>query len=245
MKSTDRPNTCCPTTARSATPSRAAGGFTANAYVYATEFNRESVRKTQQESYERALRDMETDFTRMSAAYRTSTADALGDATRVQSLSRLIERLRQLKPNGRIVLQTRPDSLELPDMALEDGDRIYVPARPTTVGVFGSVFNPSSYIFQQGRTLADYMRLAGGPTRSADAGSTFVIRANGNVASQRQATGWLVKRNTVDELLTEPGDTLFVPEEVDRTTFVQAAKDWTQILYQLGIGLAGIKSAVQ
>jgi hypothetical protein len=37
-----------------------------------------------------------------------------------------------------------------------------------------------------------------------------------------------------------PGDTLFVPEELNKTTGVQDAKDWTQIIYQLGLGLAGI-----
>ncbi|MFD2452747.1 hypothetical protein [Ideonella paludis] len=39
-----------------------------------------------------------------------------------------------------------------------------------------------------------------------------------------------------------PGDTIFVPEELNKTTFTQDAKDWTQILYQFGLGLAGIKA---
>ncbi len=38
----------------------------------------------------------------------------------------------------------------------------------------------------------------------------------------------------------EPGDTVFVPEEINKTTFVQNAKDWTQILYQFGLGMAAI-----
>ena len=39
-----------------------------------------------------------------------------------------------------------------------------------------------------------------------------------------------------------PGDTIFVPEEMDKTTFVQRLKDWTQILSQFGLGLAAIKT---
>ena len=35
---------------------------------------------------------------------------------------------------------------------------------------------------------------------------------------------------------------LFVPEEMNKTTFVQGAKDWTQILSQFGLGLAAIKT---
>ena len=33
---------------------------------------------------------------------------------------------------------------------------------------------------------------------------------------------------------------IFVPEEANKTTFTQGAKDVTQILYQFGVGLAAI-----
>ena len=225
---------------------RAAGGFTQNAYVYATEFNRESVRATQQENYSRALRDLETDFARASGSQRvTSSDEAAGEAARAASTARLLDRLRTLKPTGRIVLQMTPEANELPNLALEDGDRLYVPARPSTVGVFGSVFNAASYLYLSGRTLDDYLRLAGGPTKGADEASTFVIHANGSVVSNRQDTSWFSRSSGLANLKAEAGDTVFVPEEMNKTTFVQAAKDWTQILYQLGIGIAGIKSAVR
>jgi protein involved in polysaccharide export with SLBB domain len=225
---------------------RAAGGFTAHAFVFATEFYRESVRTGQQQSYERALRDLETDLARSSASRRVTTMEeASSDAARAASSTRLLERLRTLQPSGRIVLNMSPESTELPDLALEDGDRLYIPARSTTVGVFGSVFNAASYLHVSGRTLDDYLRLAGGPTKGADEGSIFVIRANGNVVSARQSAGWFSRRGDLAQLGAEPGDTVFVPEEMDKTTFVQGAKDWTQILYQFGIGLAGIKSAIR
>ena len=226
---------------------RAAGGFTQNAYVYATEFSRESVRLSQQENYNRALRDLETDFARSSTSQRMSTSeDAASEAARSTASARLLERLRAQRPSGRIVLQMPVNSTELPDLALEDGDRLYVPARTTIVGIFGSVFNAASYLYQPGRTLSDYLRLAGGPTKGADESSIFVVRANGNVISNRQETSWLGRKSGhVDNVVAEPGDTMFVPEEMNKTTFVQAAKDWTQILYQFGIGIAGIKSAVR
>jgi protein involved in polysaccharide export with SLBB domain len=110
--------------------------------------------------------------------------------------------------------------------------------------VFGSVFNGGSYLFGEGRRLSSYMDLAGGPTRGADTGSTFVIRANGSVISTRQGRGWF-GMGSLEDVVAEPGDTIFVPEEVNKTTFVQNAKDWTQILYQFGIGIAGIVSATR
>lgn len=221
---------------------RAAGGLTPMAYVFGAEFTRERVRLTQQENYDRALRDLETEFTRVSTTQRITTQDeAAAQATRAGNTTRLIERLRQVRPTGRIVLQLRPDSKDLPDLALEDGDRLYVPPHPTTVGVFGSVFNAGSYLYAEGRTLSDYIRLAGGPTKGADVGSVFVIRSNGSVVSARQRSGWFGMSSGLPDTEAQPGDTVFVPEEIDKTTFVQNAKDWTQILYQFGLGVAAIR----
>ena len=225
---------------------QAAGGFTEAAFVYAAEFTRSSVQRTQQENYERALRDLETDIARAAGSQRVSSAEtaAVLEARNVSS-ERLIGRLRSLRPTGRVVLQMAPNTTELPDLALEDGDRIYIPARPTTVGVFGSVFNAASYLYLPGRSIEDYLKLAGGPTKGADEGSLFVVRANGNVVSSRQGAGWFSRSGTLGRLGAEPGDTLFVPEELEKTTFLQTAKDWTLLLYQLGVGVAGIQSALR
>ena len=132
--------------------------------------------------------------------------------------------------------------VELPPLAVEDGDQLYIPARPTTVGVFGSVFNGGSYLFGEGRSVGEYLRMAGGMTKGADVDSVFVVRANGTVTSARQReNSWFSSRSDINSLASEPGDTVFVPEELNKTTFVQSAKDWTQILYQLGIGLAAFQ----
>jgi protein involved in polysaccharide export with SLBB domain len=221
----------------------AAGGLTDKAYPFGTEFNRESVRLTQQQNYERALRDLETDLARNTSAQRTTSADeAAAAVARDTANTRLLTALRVQRPSGRIVLQMEPTSRELPPLALEDGDRLFIPPRPTAVGVFGSVFNAGSYLFGEGRALEDYLTLAGGPTRGADADSTFVIRANGSVVSVLQQGGWLRRGSGLSQVKAEAGDTVFVPEEMNKTTFVQSAKDWTQILAQFGLGIAAINS---
>lgn len=221
---------------------KAAGGLTPAAYVFGTEFSRESVRLTQQDNYDRALRDLETEFTRAASTQRTTTADEAAAATaRASSTTRLVERLRAIRPNGRVVLQMQPDSRELPDLALEDGDRLYIPPQPTTVGVFGSVFNAGSYLYGNGRSAQDYVRLAGGPTKGADPGSAFVIRANGSVVSSRQKGNWLLD-GSLAGVEAQAGDTVFVPEEIDKTTWVQHAKDWTQVIFQLGLGVAAFNA---
>jgi protein involved in polysaccharide export with SLBB domain len=222
---------------------RAAGGMTAAAYPFGTEFARESVRKTQLINYERALRDLETDISKNQANQRvTSTEELATQSATAQTSARLLDRLRQVKPTGRVVLQLLPDATALPDLALEDGDTINIPPRSSSVGVFGSVFNTGSYVFESGHTTKQYLALAGGPTRGADRGSIFMLRANGSVISAQQGSSFWHSDNNLSDAVVEPGDTLFVPEELGKASFVQGAKDWTQILYQFGLGLAGIKS---
>jgi protein involved in polysaccharide export with SLBB domain len=221
---------------------RTAGGLTTAAYLFGTELERESVRLGQQENYDRALRDIETEFSRASATQRTSNAEeALAQGSRGTATSRLIDRLRAVRPSGRMVLELKPDSSELPPLLLEDGDRLYVPARPNTVGVFGSVFSVGSYLHNNQRSLGDYLQLAGGPTRGADRDSIFVIRANGTVISESQSAGFF-SGGKLRETSALPGDTLFVPEELNKTTFIQNVKDWTQILAQFGLGAAAFKT---
>jgi protein involved in polysaccharide export with SLBB domain len=223
----------------------AAGGITAAAYPFGTEFTRESVRLTQQQNYDRALRDLETD---LSLSNSTRGIGALGEgagalSAREGANTRLLATLRAVRPSGRVVLQLEPEGRELPPLALEDGDRLLVPPLPTSIGVFGSVFNGGSYLFNPGRSLDDYLALAGGPKRGADESSTFVIRANGSVISNQQKSGWFGSGSGLGGVRAIPGDTIFMPEELDKTNFTQAAKDWTQILYQFGLGIAGIVAA--
>ena len=223
---------------------RVAGGFTPGAFLFGSEFNRESVRVSQQQQYERALRDLETEFARIQVTQKALTADeASAQAARANSSTKLIDRLRAVKPTGRIVLQLAPNAAVLPDLPVEDGDRLMVPSRPTSVGVFGSVFNGGSFVYNPSASVDEMLRLAGGPTRGADTGSTFVIRANGSVISaKQQSSGWLSVGSSFSTLPSLPGDTVFVPEDLSKTNFTQEAKEWTQILYQFGLGAAALRT---
>lgn len=222
----------------------AAGGLTSGAIVFGTELSRESVRVIQQQNYERALRDLETEVTRQSATQRSFNADQAGAiAATASANARLIERLKAIQPTGRVVLSLSPESTELPSLVVEDGDRLFIPSTPSTVGVFGSVFNPGTYLFRPGNTVDQILKIAGGPTKGADRSSAFVIRMDGSVISARQASpGWFSSSKRLGDYESLPGDTIFVPEEMNKTTFMQNAKEWTQILYQFGLGAAALRT---
>ena len=221
----------------------AAGGMTAAAYPFGAELTRDSVRVTQQANYDRALRDLETSMSRTQASQRaTSTEELNAQSASAIANRQLLERLRQVRPTGRVVLQMPPDAQSLPDLPMESGDSLSIPPRSSSVGVFGSVFNTGSFVFESGHTTEQYLALAGGPTPGADKASIFMIRANGSVVSAQQGASFWRSGNKLTDTQVVPGDTLFVPEQLNKSTFVQDAKDWTQILYQFGLGLAGIKS---
>lgn len=220
---------------------RAAGGMTGAAYPFGTDFSRESVRKQQQVNYDRALRDLETDMSKNQASQRVTSSEELASQNATAAANaRLLTRLREVRPTGRVVLQLAPDAKTLPDLALEDGDTLHIPSRSSSVGIFGSVFTTGSFVYEPDHTTEQYLSLAGGPTRGADKDSIFVLRANGSVISARQGSSFWHSGTNLNSTVVQAGDTIFVPEQTNKSTFVQDAKDWTQILYQFGLGLAGI-----
>ncbi|HEX6317872.1 MAG TPA: SLBB domain-containing protein, partial [Burkholderiales bacterium] len=171
------------------------GGVTPKAYLFGAELNRESTRRDQEVRLQEAINRLEQDvqraaFTRAQNVISTEDAASLkAEATAQQTL---VSRLRTLKPSGRIVLEMPRDATlaDLPDMALEDGDRLFVPQQPSMVTVFGTVFNESSFVYRPEKGISDYLALAGGPRKEADKGSIYVLRADGSVLS-RQQSGFL------------------------------------------------------
>jgi len=100
------------------------------------------------------------------------------------------------------------------------------------------VYTESSFIYRPEKRVADYLSQAGGPTKGADAGSIYVLRADGSVKSKQQ-TGFFTASLERSRLM--PGDSIVVPEELDRTTITRALKDISQIFYQFGLGAAAVK----
>lgn len=228
---------------------RAAGGFTRDAYVYGTTFLRESARQQQQANLDAAIRRLEAQVSsQANASLQNQTEARRAQSVEAQLIAQrqMLERLRGLKATGRVSLDLNPQDRRLPPLALEDGDVITVPARSDFVAVFGAVLAENNFIHKPELTLGDYLERAG-PSREADLDSVFLIRADGSVLAnpaRRSALGW-GNQSFMGQRLN-PGDSVFVPELLDRRSayvqFIDGAKDWTQILYQMGLGAAAIKT---
>lgn len=214
-----------------------AGGLTSRAYVFGTRFERTSVKRQQRESFNEAIQQLE-----ISLAAAPLTASGLGvsdPAAQIASARAVLERLRAAEPDGRVVLDMPSVSNTLPaDFVLENNDRIVIPPRPTTIGVFGAVYRPASFAIDNSRQLrvSDYLKRAGGPLRAADNGSIFVVRANGEVIS---------KRNGGLRAPVLPGDVVFVPVKTSSSSVWAKIRDITQIIFQLGLGAAAFVAVTQ
>jgi hypothetical protein len=166
-------------------------------------------------------------------------------ATQAQISSQrlMLSRMQNLKASGRIALDLDPGKPELPAINLEDGDTVVVPHRPSFVGVFGEVMAETAFIYKSTNSVSDYIDRAG-LTRDADLDNAMLIRADGSVQSN-QRKGYFFSNGLLSMRLN-PGDSIFVPAVIDRrtaySTFIQGAKDWTAILYQFGLGAAGLKA---
>ena len=160
-----------------------------------------------------------------------------------QARTQAIDRVRTLKPEGRVALNLIPTvdnkEIKLPDLRLQGGDRLLVPARPDFVYVYGSVNTESSLIYRSGTTVADYLSQAG-MGAAADKNNVILVRADGTALT---SGGWF---SSILSSTVMPGDAIVVPDKIDLeatwSTVVRNTKDLTQIFYQLGLGAAAIKT---
>jgi polysaccharide export outer membrane protein len=219
------------------------GGLSTNAYLFGAQFTRESTRIQQQKNLDESLNRLEREVQNLNIVRSqnvTTPEDAVSLRQQSENQAQLISRLRQIRPTGRIVLEVPEEGVlkDLPDLPLEDGDRFIVPSQPSMVSVFGSVYSENSFIYKPEKRVADYLAQAGGPTKNADKGSIYVLRADGSVISKQQA-GYLL--SSLEGARLMPGDSIVVPEELDRTTVTRALKDIATIFYQFGLGAAAVK----
>ena len=209
-----------------------AGGLTGDAYLFGLELRRESVRRQQRLRIDEAIDQLEQDYQRhlIDRSRNVLSGDmSLAIPPEAAAIERLISKLRQAEPSGRIVLELPGDIgavADLPVLALNDGDTIFIPPTPATTEVIGAVYRQGSFLHSD-RSVKSYVEKAG-LLPTAHRRQIYVIRPDGSFA---EATRRM-------ELF--PGDTIIVPEKTDRETTVRRLKDWTQILYQFGLGAAGL-----
>jgi polysaccharide biosynthesis/export protein len=220
-----------------------AGGLTDRAYLYAARFTRKSTQAQEQAQLNEYAGRLEHQMERsslglMNAASGSSQPSESAEGGRAEFVNReLVARVRQLRANGRVVLNLGPDSAgvsALPEMHLENGDVLVVPFVPETIQVVGSVFNPSAFLCGENARVGEYLHRAGGANREADRKRMYVLRANGTVVGR--ASGSDVFEADFDRLHLYPGDAIVVPEKDVHPSGFNQLMMWSQLISQLSLG---------
>ena len=211
---------------------RRAGGLTANAYLYAAEFTRKSTRVLEQKRLDEYVDRVAHQMERNSINQSNAVTNPMQQMQAASINRDLVAQLRQVRATGRVVLELGPHSSgesALPDLPLEDGDRLVIPSTPATVQVIGSVFNQNAFLYRGNLRLADYLHLAGGPSREADNKRAFILRANGTV-TPREASQSFFASSSFDKLRLYPGDSIVVPEKSVHPSALSQILGWSQFI---------------
>jgi hypothetical protein len=207
-----------------------AGGMSEVAYPYGAIFTRREAALTEREGNERSAREIENEVPTLFTSQAPQNQNFASAGT---YLATLAQSLRQAPALGRIVITADPAVLAVKpelDFVLQPGDTLFVPKRPTTVTVSGDVLNPGAFQYRRGLSFSEYVRMAGGPTQSADDDRTFVVFPDGSSMPTR--SGW-PSFGSIGEI--PPGSTIVVPRDLRPFDWSQFLKDVTQIASQLAV----------
>ena len=215
---------------------RRAGGFTDQAYFYGAEYTSEDARKIQQNSIDKMIQKLQIQL-RQNMANQAQTAvskEAIqASKANVAAAQQIIQELKQIEAEGRIAFRlcSRDDFQGSRfDFQVEDGDSLHIPQKPNFVSVVGSVYSPSSYLYTEDADVGSYLEKTGGITERGDEDHIYVLKANGEVVSAPSLNAWF---SDIYDVRLRPGDTVVVPEDLERFPYLRMVKDITDIVFKI------------
>ncbi len=212
-----------------------AGGFTERAFLPGAIFTRRSVKALQEQSLKEQISKLEEAVLQESVkSTQTTTENFQSYQEAIVARRAMLKNLQDVEATGRMVI--RVSKLEdfknsKFDIRLEPEDTLTIPPIPSVVSIQGEVFNPTSIVYDEGKTIQYYLNQAGGTTQNADNSNILLIHADGTVVSRSQNRGFLLRN--FYQMKVERGDTILVPKDITRFSWLATTKDLTEILFKI------------
>jgi polysaccharide biosynthesis/export protein len=220
---------------------RRAGGFTPFAFLDGSVFIREELKSREQEQLNRLAVRLRTEIAEVALmGVRAQQGSAPSGISVGESLLRQLSDAKavgRLVINLRAVVTAKPGSSD--DVILRSGDQLIVPKQRQEVMVLGEVQDPTSHLYRPDLSRDDYIAQSGGPTRQADKGRIYVVRANGSVDSGSR--GWF---HNGDSVQVHAGDAIVVPLDTERLPPLTLYTAVSTILYNIAIAAAEAKGSL-
>jgi protein involved in polysaccharide export with SLBB domain len=220
-----------------------AGGIVDKGFLKGALFTRKSVKELQ-------VKQLTERIDRLEQQLLLGVGDAMETAVSGESAAlekgaleqrkELLTKLRAITPIGRISIEIDPIAQlkgSPSDVVLEEGDSLFIPERPSSVQVMGSVYNQGSHLYAKEASISDYIKKSGGIADEADTSEIYVLKVNGTAISRRVESGSFFSGGFM-VLNLDPGDTIIVPEKINQIPWLREVKDFTQILYQIAVTAA-------
>ena len=215
-----------------------AGGYAQGAFIKGAVFLRESIRLDQQKNITDMTNKLEREMLAEGneAISTAATASDLEYAkSSVAQKSKYLDALRNLKASGRLVVALPDDIAKLKgtpyDIELQEGDKLFIPERPGTVQVIGSVTTQSAFVFRSGLPFTEYVKMAGGYLKTASPKRTYILKADGSTVRAYSGS---------KPAIIEEGDFVVVPERIVMVPTLRNTMSVIDIIYKMVLGVAAI-----
>ena len=212
-------------------------GLSVNADINSLKFIRSSLKEKQKESIKLFIDTAESEFINSASDSLDQILNPLDSSTTLQIIrlkQNLLDKLKKIEPEGRLVLTK---NTKLNNVFLKNGDTIIVPEISNHINIHGEVFGRRVTVpFKAKLSVTDYIRYSGGFTNAADTKSMFIVRASGEVLPA-------IKKGLIFNkyIPLYPGDSIVINSMLTDKNLGKELRDWSQILYQFALGVAGLK----
>ena len=223
---------------------RRAGGYTEEAFPSGAVFQRTGIKNMQEKNLRTFITRLQAQILQAASggvATALNTEEAAFHRAELNLNQSLLNNLRAMQEQfeGRIAITIDGNIDEWAgsknDLLLQDGDSIQIPKRPQEVSVMGEINSPGAQIFHESMKVKTAIGRAGGYAKYADTDQIFIIRANGfSLSADSPSVG------NVENIVLNPGDTVFVPQKVERYAGMRFTKDIIDILFKTAVVIATI-----
>ncbi|MDA7562996.1 SLBB domain-containing protein [Gammaproteobacteria bacterium] len=209
-----------------------AGGYLDDAYIYGAALFREEAASKEESFHKINYRDTLT----FVISNIGKPAANLGAGV----LPLLEAELRSKEFVGRLVSNFNLDQIKKDpslDTVLFNEDKIIIPQIQKVVSLFGDFNNPSNYSYVSGRTIKEYIKLAGGKRKSAN---KDVIIINPDGTTQLYSDSLL----SFGDAEIYPGTVIYSPRNIGQLDGILYASTVSPIISSLALSLASLNSII-
>ena len=207
-----------------------AGGYTQNAFPAGAIYLNQEAKTINSNAIEKLYDDFIDGI--------IGTLQSSGGELDIGPLVSLSQQIKDVEPNGRIIVDLLDDSTEI---LIKDQDTILIPEKNNNVFIFGEVRSEGALLFKRGADLEFYLSEASGLKDHANAQSIFIMYPNGTTKQFNRKRNLFASKS--QEIIIEPGSVIYVPKKIDDTLSTRlTAQAYATILGNVSLALASINS---